>query len=59
MKLSMISSIAIVAALTVQAAQAETLRLLTWGGYAPQEVIDLFEAETGHTSKSRHPTTRK
>ena len=22
---------------------------MTWGGYAPQEVIDLFEAETGHT----------
>ena len=28
-------------------AQAEELRLLTWGGYAPQEVIDLFEKETG------------
>jgi spermidine/putrescine transport system substrate-binding protein len=26
-------------------AQAETLRLLTWGGYAPDEVIDLFEKE--------------
>jgi spermidine/putrescine transport system substrate-binding protein len=26
---------------------AEELRLLTWGGYAPQEVIDLFEKETG------------
>jgi spermidine/putrescine transport system substrate-binding protein len=26
-------------------AQAETLRLLTWGGYAPDEVIDLFEQE--------------
>ncbi len=32
--------------LTVSA-QAEELRLLTWGGYAPQEVIDLFEKETG------------
>ncbi|MCV2893173.1 extracellular solute-binding protein [Lentibacter sp. XHP0401] len=31
------------------AAQAETLRLLTWGGYAPEDVIALFEAETGHT----------
>ena len=49
MKLSLISSIAVVAALTAHATQAETLRLLTWGGYAPQEVIDLFEAETGHT----------
>jgi len=26
-------------------AQAETLRLLTWGGYAPEEVIKLFEAK--------------
>ncbi len=26
-------------------AEAETLRLLTWGGYAPDAVIDLFEAE--------------
>jgi len=30
------------------AAQADTLRLLTWGGYAPEEVIAKFEAETGH-----------
>ncbi len=28
-------------------AQAEELRLLTWGGYAPQPVISLFEKETG------------
>lgn len=28
-------------------AGAETLRLLTWGGYAPQEVIDMFTEETG------------
>ena len=27
------------------AAQAETLRLLTWGGYAPDNVIELFEAK--------------
>ncbi|MCL6272062.1 extracellular solute-binding protein [Sansalvadorimonas sp. 2012CJ34-2] len=27
--------------------QAEELRLLTWGGYAPQPVIDQFEKETG------------
>ncbi len=32
-----------------QAASAETLRLLTWGGYAPEDVIELFEAKTGHT----------
>lgn len=28
-------------------AQAETLKLLTWKGYAPQELIDTFEKETG------------
>ena len=32
-------------------AQADTLRLLTWGGYAPDSVIEKFEAETGHTVK--------
>lgn len=30
-------------------AGAETLRLLTWGGYAPDAVIDLFEEQTDHT----------
>ncbi|MFB9355220.1 extracellular solute-binding protein [Sneathiella chinensis] len=29
------------------AANAETLRLLTWGGYAPENVIELFQKETG------------
>ena len=33
------------AGLSAQA--AEELRLLTWGGYAPQEVVDQFEKETG------------
>lgn len=33
--------------LLAQTANAETLRLLTWGGYAPQEVIDQFQKETG------------
>jgi len=28
-------------------AQAETLRLLTWGGYAPEKVVEMFKAETG------------
>ena len=28
-------------------ANAETLRLLTWGGYAPEGVIKMFKAETG------------
>ncbi|RVU39558.1 extracellular solute-binding protein [Hwanghaeella grinnelliae] len=32
-----------VAALCASSANAETLRLLTWGGYAPDEVIALFE----------------
>ncbi|UZE96627.1 extracellular solute-binding protein [Alkalimarinus alittae] len=31
--------------------QAETLRLLTWGGYAPKEVISDFEKETGISVK--------
>jgi len=30
-------------------AAADTLRLLTWGGYAPEDVIAKFEEETGHT----------
>jgi len=29
------------------AAQAETLKLLTWKGYAPQKLVDEFEKETG------------
>ena len=36
-------------ALSAQTVSADTLRLLTWGGYAPEEVIAKFEAETGHT----------
>ncbi len=30
-------------------AQAETLRLLTWKGYAPQALVEKFEKETGIT----------
>ncbi|MCB1358035.1 MAG: extracellular solute-binding protein, partial [Maritimibacter sp.] len=30
-------------------AGADTLRLLTWGGYAPEDVIAMFEEQTGHT----------
>ncbi|PRY22515.1 spermidine/putrescine transport system substrate-binding protein [Aliiruegeria haliotis] len=44
--LSTVASSAIVLAIP---ASADTLRLLTWGGYAPEEVIAKFEAETGHT----------
>ena len=32
-------------------AQADTLRLLTWGGYAPDDVVEMFEKETGHEVK--------
>ncbi len=42
-----LSTVAILALNT--AAQAETLRLLTWGGYAPDDVIAKFEEQTGHT----------
>jgi spermidine/putrescine transport system substrate-binding protein len=28
-------------------AQDKTLRLLTWGGYAPKEVVEQFTKETG------------
>ncbi len=41
------SALAILA-MSASAANAETLRLLTWGGYAPEAVIEKFEAETGH-----------
>jgi len=29
--------------------QCGNARLLTWGGYAPDDVIEMFEAETGHS----------
>ncbi|WP_461536833.1 extracellular solute-binding protein [Spongorhabdus nitratireducens] len=49
MKLSTkVTSAAIAAGLAFSvSAQAEELRLLTWGGYAPQQVVDMFEKETG------------
>lgn len=34
-------------ALVATQANAETLRLLTWGGYAPEKVVEMFKAETG------------
>lgn len=37
--------------LSSNAVQAETLRLLTWGGYAPDDVVAQFEKETGITVK--------
>ena len=50
MNMKSTTATAIVLALAVgQTAYADTLRLLTWGGYAPENVVELFEAETGHT----------
>jgi hypothetical protein len=39
-----------VVALATSAAHADdkTLRLLTWGGYAPKDVIEQFTKETGY-----------
>lgn len=42
-----ITAIALVASAAATGASAETLRLLTWGGYAPDEVVAKFTAETG------------
>ncbi len=47
----LLASLALSSALLSTAASAETLRLLTWGGYAPDEVVALFEKETGITVK--------
>ena len=38
-------------ALVAAPVSAETLELLTWKGYAPKELIDKFQAETGITVK--------
>lgn len=46
MKKANLLSVAVALAVS-SSVQAEELRLLTWGGYAPQEVVDLFEKETG------------
>lgn len=37
------SAVALATMVLAPAAQAETLRLLTWGGYAPDNVIQMFE----------------
>lgn len=49
MKLNLISlAVATLAMIGASAhAQDNTLRLLTWGGYAPKEVVDQFTQETG------------
>ena len=47
MKIGKLSAALLAATMLTAAstAQAETLRLLTWGGYAPEEVIQKFEAK--------------
>lgn len=48
----LISTILLASVFLVSHVQAaEELRLLTWGGYAPKEVIELFEKETGISVK--------
>jgi spermidine/putrescine transport system substrate-binding protein len=42
---------ALLLALTLPAAAAETLELLTWKGYAPNTLIEKFQQETGITVK--------
>lgn len=42
-----VSAVLVVAMSGFGAAQADTLRLLTWSGYAPDDVVAEFEAETG------------
>jgi len=48
-KSGLLTTTVVITAMSVAAANAETLRLLTWGGYAPDDVIEMFEAETGHS----------
>ncbi|MCW2308486.1 extracellular solute-binding protein [Rhodobium gokarnense] len=47
--MSGLAGLAAGALLLAPSAEADTLRLLTWGGYAPENLIEKFEAETGHT----------
>ncbi|MFT6605705.1 MAG: spermidine/putrescine transport system substrate-binding protein [Halocynthiibacter sp.] len=49
MKSNLILSTVAALALSSFAANAETLRLLTWGGYAPDDVVAMFQEKTGHT----------
>jgi spermidine/putrescine transport system substrate-binding protein len=49
LKATIFTSLLVIATMTAPMAQADTLRLLTWGGYAPDDVIAKFEAETGHS----------
>jgi spermidine/putrescine transport system substrate-binding protein len=45
-KMALVSTVAVFA-MGATPSFAETLRLLTWGGYAPENVIEKFTAETG------------
>jgi spermidine/putrescine transport system substrate-binding protein len=47
MKKLLLFSVALVLALSTSALAEETLKILTWKGYAPQELVDKFEKETG------------
>jgi spermidine/putrescine transport system substrate-binding protein len=49
MKIGLVSTTVLITALSATTVSAETLRLLTWGGYAPDDVIAMFEKETGHS----------
>lgn len=49
MKTGLVSTTILIAALSATTVSADTLRLLTWGGYAPDDVIAMFEEESGHT----------
>jgi len=51
-KLNILSLAVLVASgLATTAQAAQELRLLTWGGYAPKDVVELFEKETGISVK--------
>src|SRR5262245_55935008 len=44
-----VAALAAGALIGATSARAETLRLLTWGGYAPDAVVQAFTKETGIT----------
>ncbi|MDB4837987.1 extracellular solute-binding protein, partial [Marinomonas sp.] len=47
MKRLTLLSVATALSFSASVQAADELRLLTWGGYAPQAVVDMFEKETG------------
>ena len=50
----------VLCAATGASAQDKTLRLLTWGGYAPKDVMEQFTKETGIQGRSHDsPTTKR